>query len=113
MSNQSSSKNEFDDQDPLWDLIRRNDTHVSSIEPSPWFVTRTVAKALSTPQSRGILPTTSFLRRILLPVPLAGIAALLFFTVHVTQKCSPGSFVSTEAEFEQHMEMLASSDSGI
>ncbi len=113
MSNQSSSKNELADHDPLWDLIRRNETHVSSIEPSSWFVTRTVAKALSTPQSRGILLTSSFIRRIFLPIPLAGIAALLFFAVHVTQKCSTGSFVSTEAEFEQHMEVLVSSDSGI
>jgi hypothetical protein len=72
-----------------------------------------VAKALSTPQSQGVLHSASFLRKILLPIPLAGMAALLFFAVHVTQKSYPGSFVSSEDEFEQHMEMLASSDTGI
>jgi len=114
MSEESTGKNEFEDQEPLWNLIRTDSAaHTAAHSPSPWFATRTVAKALSTPQSHGILTTPSFLRRILLPIPLAGMAALLFFAMHVTQKSSSGTFVSSEAEFEQHMEMLVSSDSGI
>ena len=117
MSENTVRKNEpseKDPQDPLWDLIRKDaSAHASTLAPSPWFASRTVAKARCTSQSHGIFTTPSILRRILLPIPLVGLAALLIITLHIGPKSSPEPFVSSEAEFEQHMEMLASSDPGI
>jgi hypothetical protein len=114
MNEHNTGNNESMDQDPLWDLIRRDAVaHASVQNPSPWFATRTVAKAREIPQSHRILTAPSFLRRLLLPIPLAGLAALLVFALHLETKSSSGTFVSSEAEFEQHMEMLTSGDQGI
>jgi hypothetical protein len=49
--------------------------------------------------------------RWLLPLPFAGVAALLILTAHDAlhvEKAHP--FVSTEEEFERNMELLAQSD---
>ena len=103
--NQNLSEN-----DPIKDLLQR-DAVAYEIVLSPWFATQTAAKALQTPQSHGLFSTSSLLRRILLPIPLAALAAMMMLALHYgPQNRSSLSFVSSEDEFEQHMEMLASTE---
>lgn len=100
--------------DPLKDVLKdllQRDAVAYEIVPSPWFATQTAAKALQTPQSHGIFSSSSLLRRILLPIPLAALAAMMMLALHYgPQNRSSLSFVSSEDEFEQHMEMLASTE---
>jgi len=100
-SNQDNLEN-----DPVWDLLSK-DAAAHPVNPSPWFAARTAA--LATPRKRVFSP----LMRWLLPVPLASFAALAMLTLHGLH--APGAagssrtYVSTESEFEQHMEFLFAS----
>jgi hypothetical protein len=93
------------EKDPLWDLLAK-DAIAHPVETSPWFATRTSARALAADQtrSRGM----KALLRWFLPLPLAGVAALLFLSLHHGSLSKGGSFVSSQEEFEQNMEMLFS-----
>lgn len=94
------------DQDPVWDLLSK-DAQAHPVSPSPWFAVRTAA--LAAPRSRWLSP----LSRWLLPVPLAALAAVAVLTIHGLHapKSVSGqeTYVSTESEFEQHMEFLFAS----
>ena len=99
-------------------ILLERDAASHPVQESPWFASRTAAIARSLPQDQGskFSSLSSFLLagkrlRWLLPLPLAGLAALAFFCSH--QGLLPNSsraFSSTESDFEQHMEMIASSD---
>jgi len=93
------------EKDRFWDLLSR-DAAAHPVEPSPWFATRTSAQALATPQRKGW--NMGGVMRWFLPLPLAGVAALLFLTLHHGSLTKGSSFVSTQEEFEQNMEMLFS-----
>ena len=77
------------------------------MSPSPWFAVRT--DALAAPRRRWLSP----LSRGLLPIPLATLAAIAMLTIHGLHgpKSTSGqaTYVSTESEFEQHMEFLFAS----
>jgi hypothetical protein len=96
--------------DPIWELLSK-DAASRPIVNSPWFAAHTAGLAVGLTQSGR--PPFGFQRilRWLLPLPLAGVAALLILTaqdaLHV-EKSHP--FVSTEEEFERNMELLAQSD---
>lgn len=86
--------------DPVWDLLSK-DASRHPVTASPWFAARTAA--LAVPRKH---PLTSMLRW-LIPVPVAAFAvfaALMIFSHGGIGRW--GTYVSTEAEFEQHMELL-------
>jgi len=97
--------------DSLWSLLSA-DAKAHPIAPSPWFAARTVAQARAITQ--GQWNTRALLLRWLMPIPLAGLAlvALLFSQGVGLQnlkdfgKLGADSYVSTDSEFEQHMELL-------
>src|SRR5665213_2166846 len=100
-------------------LLLERDAATHPVQESPWFASRTAAIALSLPQDQGSklsslssLLLTGKRLRWLLPLPLAGLAALALFCSHQgLLPTSSRAFSSTESDFEQHMEMIASSDS--
>jgi hypothetical protein len=100
------------------DLLLARDAASHPVRESPWFAGRTSALARSLPQeqSRKFFSLGSFLLagkrlRWMLPLPLAGLAALALFCSHLgLLPTSSRAFSSTESDFEQHMEMIASSD---
>jgi hypothetical protein len=106
MSQKPPSDQDNLEQDPVWDLLSR-DAEDHPVIPSPWFAARTAA--LVTPRKRFFSP----LMRWLLPVPLAGLAALAMLALHGGHGLgimgTSGTYVSTEAEFEQHMDFLFAS----
>ena len=106
MTDKPNSERNEHGEDPVWDLLRR-DAATRLVQPTPWFAARTVAKALQVPQTQGIFWYPSMLRR-LLPVPIAALAAAIMIAVHFAPHTH--HFVSSENEFEQHMEMLASTE---
>jgi len=99
--------------DPLWDLISA-DAKTHPIAPSPWFVARTVAQARTITQ--GQRNTRALILRWLIPIPLAGLALVfLLFSQGVKLqnlkdfgKTAAYSYISTESEFEQRMDLLTS-----
>jgi hypothetical protein len=97
-------------EDPVWELLSK-DAASRPIVCSPWFAAHTAGLAVGLTQSGR--PPLGFQRilRWLLPLPLAGVAALLILTaqdaLHLEKSCP---FVSTEEEFERNMELLAQSD---
>jgi hypothetical protein len=113
MSEDLNHKGEEAERDPVWDLLSKNASPYS-VTPSPWFAARTAAKARGIPQSHSYLFGIHQLRRWLLPIPLAGVACLMFLTLHhpATLKSFPTipTTASSEEEFEQHMALLAESD---
>lgn len=106
MSRKLPSNQENIEHDPVWDLLSR-DAAAHPVSPSPWFAARTAA--LATPRKKAF----SRILRWLIPIPLAGLAALAMLTLHGGHgngsRGSSGAYVSTEAEFEQHMEFLFAS----
>ncbi len=110
MSNQANNHFPSSDEEALERLLAK-DAEQYPIQESPWFASRTAAIAHTLPQQGSsyrffALPNL----RWLLPIPLAGFAAMAFFlTQHPSS--SPRTFSSSESEFEQHIEMLTSSDS--
>lgn len=108
MSQKFPSDQDNLEKDPVWDLLSK-DAADHPVIPTPWFAARTAA--LVTPRRRLFSP----LMRWLLPVPLAAFAALVMLALNGAHGPgiikSSGTYVSTESEFEQHMEFLfASSD---
>jgi hypothetical protein len=110
----------FSEKDGEPDLLARllkRDAAAHPVQESPWFASRTAGIARSLPQDQGskfsslsIFLTGKRLRW-LLPLPLAGLAALALFCSHQgLLPTSSRAFSSTESDFEQHMEMIASSD---
>ena len=99
--------------DTLWNLLSA-DAKAHPIAPSPWFAARTVAQV----RPNGQWNTRSLLLRWLMPIPLAGLAlvALLFSQGVGVQnlkdfgKSGAYSYVSTDSEFEQHMDLLSSTE---
>jgi len=92
---------------PVWDLLA-TDAASHPVNPSPWFVTRAVAQARSHGQHR----TRSLFFRWLMPLPLAGLAALVFLTLHglgIHGLGKSGTYVSSDSEFEAHMELMSTS----
>jgi hypothetical protein len=92
---------------PVWDLLA---AYAAShpVNPSPWFVTRAVAQARSNGQQR----SGSLFFRWLMPLPLAGLAALAFLTLHglgIHGLGKSGTYVSSDSEFEAHMELMSTS----
>jgi hypothetical protein len=105
-----------DSPDPLWNLLAQDAKAfplADRMKSSTWFATRTAALALQTPQKESFFtkfPSGFSAIRWWMPIPLAGVAALaLLLSPHGTpQKDSP---LLSEAEFEQHMELIVSNDS--
>jgi hypothetical protein len=99
-------------------LLLERDAASHPVKESPWFASRTAAIARSLPQEQGLqfftlgsIFSTGKRLRWMLPLPLAGLAALAFFCSHQgLLPTSSRAFSSTESDFEQHMEMIASSD---
>ena len=99
--------------DPLWNLLAA-DAKTYPIVPSPWFASRTVAQA----RTNGQRDTRGLLFRWLIPVPVAGLAlaALLFSqgvgpqNLRLFGKAGFFSYVSSDSEFEQHMDLLSSTE---
>lgn len=92
---------------PVWDLLSA-DAAAHPSNPSPWFVTRTVAQARSHRQRR----SRSLFFRWLMPLPLAGLAALAFLTLHglgIHGLGKSGAYVSSDSDFEEHMELMSTS----
>lgn len=100
MSLKFPSEENDPEKDPVWDLLSR-DASRHPVTPSPWFAARTTA-ALPQSGKAGVS-----LIRWLLPIPLAAVGALVMLLHHAGH--GPGTYVSSEAEFEQHMELLYAS----
>jgi hypothetical protein len=105
-STQGQEKNLQHDQ--LWDLLS-SDAEVHPVAPSPWFAARTVAKARSLGQWR----TRALLFRWLMPIPLAGLAAVALLSLHGIgtpgSSLSSNTYISSNSDFEAHMELMSSS----
>jgi hypothetical protein len=100
MKRNNHTEHDTTENDPVWDLLS-NDASRHPVTASPWFAARTAA--LAEPRKHHL---TSMLRW-LIPVPVAAfaaLAALLIFSHGGIGRS--GTYVSTEAEFEQHMELL-------
>lgn len=101
--------------DRLWNLLSA-DAKAYPIAPSPWFASRTVAQGRT--RAQGQWNARTLLLRWLMPVPLAVLAlvALLFSQGVGLQnlkdfgKEGAYSYVSTDSEFEQHMDLLSSTE---
>ena len=92
---------------PVWDLLA-TDAASHPVNPSPWFVTRAVGQSHSYAQHR----SRSLFFRWLMPLPLAGLAALAFLTLHslgIHGLGKSGTYVSSDSEFEAHMELMSTS----
>ena len=89
------------EKDPVWDLLRKDAT-AHPVSPSPWFAARTAALL------REQAPAHGFLRRWMIPIPFAALAAVVLALHLAAPLPKQGGFVSSEEEFEQHMELLAS-----
>jgi hypothetical protein len=120
-TSQDADRCPFPDKDGKKDLLARlleADARNHPVLESLWFASRTVALARSIPQEQdGLIPSISsfFLTgkrlRWLLPLPLAGfVAVALFCSQHGLLHSTAPAFSSTESDFEQHIEMIASSD---
>ncbi len=94
----------------LSDLLDR-DAKSYLVIPSPWFAARTTTLALDTQQKRSFWAGIPQLIRWWMPIPLAGVAALALFLPQQPTIHSHSLLSSSENEFEEHMEMIASSDS--
>jgi hypothetical protein len=104
-----------EESDPVWKLLsaefRRNPA-----PSSEWFAVRTVAKAMAGGQIQA--ETTWFSRNLrwLLPLPLAASLGIALLAIHRENPLKEGnispssSFVSSQEEFEEHMELLAYSE---
>ena len=111
MTEKLNQDNDFRDSleaDALWDLLQKN-ASAHPVEPSPWFAARTVALATS-----GRVQESSFslLRKWLFSIPIAGagVACAVMLTLHFAPlSTKQNSFVSSEEEFEQHMELFYAS----
>ena len=101
-----SAEQESDPQnDQLWELLSA-DTRIHPINPSPWFAARTVSHALKHGQSSA----KALCFRWLVPIPLAGLAAVALLSIHgLGNAGSSFSYVSSESDFEDHMELMSSS----
>jgi hypothetical protein len=96
-----------DDQekDPVWDILSADAVN-RPVTPSPWFVTRTVAHA----RTRGQWNMRSLLFRWMMPLPLAGLAALAFLVlqgIDINGLGKGGFYVSSDSDFEDHMELMS------
>ena len=108
----SSQGQEADPQhDRLWDLLSV-DAKTYPVIPSPWFATRTVAQA----KTHGQWRTRTLLFRWLMPVPLAGLAAVALLSLHgfgiprsSLSSISSNFYTSSDSDFEDHMELMSSS----
>lgn len=93
--------------DPLWDLLRK-DAQAHPISPSqaysPWFAARTTALIHKQ------VPATGFFRRWMIPIPFAALGAVVLTLHFAAPLTKPNAFISSEEEFEQHIELLASSE---
>ena len=100
------------EEDPVWHLLAK-DARDYPVKEAPWFAVRTTAMALQTPQRGGLFFGISFRIRWWMPLPLGGVAALALLLHLGAPATSPTALTSNTSEnvFEQHMEMLASSDS--
>jgi len=101
--------------DPVWKLLSAE----FRLNPAPsteWFAVRTVAKAMAGGQIQA--ETTWFSRNLrwLLPLPLAASLGIALLAIHRENPLKEGnispssSFVSSQEEFEEHMELLAYSE---
>ena len=94
--------------DHLWNLLAA-DAKVNPVTPSPWFAARTVAQARTLGQWR----TRTLLFRWLMPIPLAGLAAVALLSLHGIgtpgSSLSSNTYISSNSDFEDHMELMSSS----
>lgn len=97
MKRNDQTDHDTTENDPVWDLLSK-DASEHPVTVSPWFAARTAS--LAGPRKH---PLASMLRW-LIPIPVAALAALLILSHGGIGRS--GTYVSTEAEFEQHMELL-------
>ena len=91
--------------DHLWDLLSV-DAKAYPVTPSPWFAARTAAYARKHAQSSN----KALFFRWLMPIPLAALAAVALLSLHGLENAgSSFSYVSSESDFEDHMELMATS----
>jgi hypothetical protein len=110
--------------EPL-DILLAQDARSYPVACRPWFAQRMAALARETPQSLSLRNRFFHFRRFALPLPLAfAFALMLLVAPHAfhaprsdsfrasfpTPQASQASPDSGDAEFEEHMEMLASTD---
>lgn len=111
MSMQANSHSPSSEGEEL-DRLLAKDAELYPVQDSPWFASRTSAMARELPQE-GKAHFFALLTprlRWLLPLPLAGFAVMaLLLTQHISS--TSRVFTSSESDFEQHIEMLTSSDS--
>jgi hypothetical protein len=103
MKRNDHTEHDTTENDPVWDLLSK-DASGHAVTASPWFAARTAA--LAEHRKHPLAP----MLRWLIPVPMAAFAAfaaLLIFSHGGIGRS--GAYVSTEAEFEQHMELLFAS----
>jgi len=100
MRRNNQTEHDTVENDPVWDLLSK-DASTHPVTASPWFAQKTAS--LAEPRKH---PLTSILRW-LIPVPIAAFAALAALMAFNHGGIGrSGSYISTEAEFEQHMELL-------
>jgi hypothetical protein len=102
MSQHSNHTDDEQENDPVWDLLK-SDATAHPVIPSPWFAARTAA--LIHKQT----PVFGFLRRWMIPIPFAALG-LIILALHTATPISKGGYISSEEDFEQHMELLAFSE---
>jgi len=109
---QRGNPSDPDVRDSLWDLLG---VHASGRphEPSPWFVVQTVAKVRGMRQVRSRM---GLLVRWMLPLPVSLAAALSMYLAFHQEVWvgsgaapQPASFVSSDEDFGQDLDLLASS----
>ena len=100
MKRNDHTEHDTTENDPVWDLLSK-DASGHAVTASPWFAARTAARAEH--RKHPLAP----MLRWLIPVPMVAFAALLIFSHGGIGRS--GAYVSTEAEFEQHMELLFAS----
>lgn len=111
MSTQANSHSPSPKGEDLERLLAKDAGRFPVLE-SPWFATRTTAMARGLPQQgkTSLFSLFSLRLRWMLPIPLAGVAAIALLTLQHLSSPSR-TFTSSESEFEQHIEMLTPSDS--
>lgn len=98
---------EDSDCDPLGRILAQ-DAKDYPVQVSPWFTTTTLAAVRHISQKTGFFSWIAPRIRWVVPIPIAGTALVALLALQHSSQSR--SFSSSESEFEQHIEMFASSD---
>ena len=129
MSHHNHTPTELEENDPLWELLAQG-KKFTSLEAGPWFASRTTAKAKNLLQSTGLLQDVLLFAResaitgrfghFLKLGTLGVIASLAMMALHPPYSLHPSlglenaqassNFVSSEDDFQEHIELLTSAD---